>query len=341
MIPFEEAQGWVAAHGCPYSPNAGFNALREAIAKHYAYKGLGALENVCVTVGSQEALYVAIKALLDPAADEVLIVSPSYPAYPKICRMEGIAFSLVPLSPETGFAPDAEAVLSALSPQTRLVLLASPANPTGRVWPRAELEKLAAGLLATQGPAIYVLMDEVYRELNYGTETPFSLSDVYKHTLVANSLSKSHALTGLRLGWLMAPETLMPDIIKVHQFVNTAASTFSQQVALSVFRHWDALGSHRKHYFSKREALLPMLDRHALAYVAPEGAFYCMIQLPEHLAPDSTAAAYRLLEDFRVVTVPGAAFDAEGWLRVSWVSENKVLDEGLGRIATFFDSTRP
>lgn len=336
--PFEAAMAWVRENGCPYTANAGLGELREAIARHYRYPGLEAGGNVCVTVGSQEALYLAVKALLDPAADEVLIVTPAYPAYAKICQMEGVAHRLVSLDPAAGFEPDAERVLAAIGPATRLVLLASPANPTGRVWEAAELEKLASGLAKLPQP-VYVLVDEVYRELIY-TEAPYaSLAQYHPHTLVANSLSKSHALTGLRLGWLMAPEALMPSIVKVHQFVNTAASTFSQQVALAVFAEPGSLQAHRALYQRKRETLIAELKRHGLDFVSPEGGFYCMIPLPAPWDADSVATAHRVLDEAHVVTVPGAAFEAEGWLRLSWVTDEEALATGIRRLATFLKET--
>lgn len=338
MAPFEAATAWVAEHGCPYTPNAGTLGLRSAIASHYAYPGLDHADNVCVTVGSQEALYLAVKALCDPAADEVLVVGPGYPAYPKIAQLEGVATRAVDLSAETGFAPDAERVLAAVGARTRLIIMASPANPTGRVWPRAELEKLAAGLSARSGAPVYVLADEVYRELVY-TDAPYtSLAELYPHTLVANSLSKSNALTGLRLGWLMAPKALVPAIVKAHQFINTSASTFSQQVALAIFKTPGALQAHQGHYRARRDAVTALLAHHGLRFVAPEGAFYVMVALPGALAADSVAVAYRLLEEAHVVTVPGAAFGAEGWIRLSWVAEEAAFTEGVTRLAAFFEA---
>lgn len=333
---FEAATDWVRAHGCPYTANAGDAVLRGAIAGIYAYPGLGEAANVCVTVGSQEALYLAIKTLCDPATDEVLIVGPCYPAYPKLCQLEGVRHRVVCLDPERGFAPDAGRVLDALGPDTRLLLLATPANPTGRVWPRDELVRLAEGLAARPGAPVQVVVDEVYRELVYTDEPSFALASVHPHTYVTNSLSKSHALTGLRLGWLLGPAEGITAAIKAHQFVNTAASTFSQQVALAALKDPAGLGLHRGHYQSRRERLLQLLDAHGLVYQPPDGAFYCMVRLPVHLAADSVAAAYALLERERVVTVPGAAFGAEGWLRLSWVAEPDTLDEGLRRMARFF-----
>lgn len=337
MAPFEAATAWVRDHGCPYSPNAGFLGLRHAIAGHYAYPGLDHADNVCVTVGSQEALYLAVKALCDPASDEVLVVGPGYPAYPKLVQMEGVAVRTVDLPAETGFAPDAARVLEAVGPATRLVILASPANPTGRVWPKSELEALAAGLLAREGRPVYLLADEVYRELVY-TEAPYtSLAEVYPHTLVANSLSKSNALTGLRLGWLMAPASVMPTIVKAHQFINTAASTYSQQVALAVFQTPGMLQAHRAHYQAKRDLVTSALTERGFVFVAPEGAFYVMVRLPGEDV-DSVAIAYRLLEEAHVVTVPGAAFGAEGWVRLSWVAEDATFVEGLDRLQAFFEA---
>lgn len=334
MAPLEEAMRWVEAKGCPYSPNPGFNDLRAAIARHYGYPGLDQAANVLVTNGSQEALYLAIKALLDPAKDEVLVVEPGYPLYPKLCQMEGLAHRSVGLDPAGGFAPDAERVLAALGPRTRMIILSTPCNPTGRVWPRQELEKLARGLEARPGEPVWVLSDEVYRELYYGAEPPTSMAEVYAHGVVVNSLSKSNALTGMRLGWVIAPAEAMGGLAKVHQFIMTAASSFSQQVALGLFATPGALGEHRPSYAAMRSVLLETLERSELAFVAPEGAFYCFVRLPEPWAVDSIRTAYTLLEKANVVVTPGRAFGtcAEGWVRLSWITPPDVLVEGIGRL---------
>lgn len=332
LAPFEAATRWVAEHGCPYSPNPGFMELRGAIARHYAYPGLDQPSSVCVTVGSQEALFVALKGLVDPGRDEVLIVGPSYPLYPKLCQMEGIAYREVMLDPYQGFRPDAARVITALGERTRVIVMASPSNPTGRVWPREELELLAQALSERESP-IYVLSDEVYRELYYG-EPPASMAEVYPRTIVVNSLSKSNSLTGLRLGWLMAPAEVMGGILKAHQFAVSCASTYSQRVALEVFQG-GRLGQHREAYAAQREHLLEGLDREGLGAVLPEGGFYAMIRLKGSWSGDSVKAAFALLERKNVVAVPGAAFGAEGWLRISWVAPPEALSQGLGRIREF------
>jgi aspartate/methionine/tyrosine aminotransferase len=339
MEPFEAATRWVREHGCPYSPNAGFMVLREEIA---AYAGApDGPAGVCVTVGSEEALYLAIKTVVDPSRDEVLIVEPCYLAYAKLCMMEGIRHRTVALDAESGFAPDAERVLAALRPDTRLVVLGTPANPTGRVWPREELEKLAGGLLEREGAPVFVLADEVYRELYYTPDPPPSMLGLYPHALVTSSLSKSHALTGLRLGWLLGPREVVAEAIKAHQFVTTAACTFSQRVALEVFRGPRPMGVQRPHYQTTRVHLLRMLGEAGIEHLPPQGTFYAMVRLPARVGA-SLPAAERLLDQTRVLTVPGVAFgpSGEGWLRISWVASEAVLEEAVVRIARFFERVR-
>lgn len=336
--PFDLAAARVRDEGLPYTPNAGAPELRAAIAGYFAFPGMTEAASVCVTIGSEEALYLAIKTVLDPARDEVLIPEPCYLAYPKICALEGVRHRAVGFDAADGFCPSAAAVLDAMRPETRMVVINTPANPTGRVWPAAELRALADGLSARPGPPVYVLSDEVYRELYYTPGRPASIAEVYPHALVVGSLSKSNALTGLRLGWLIGPKEVVTEATKVHQLVNTAASTFSSHVAHQIFTHPESLAAHRPLYAEQRALLMDLLGRHGIEHAPVEGAFYCFVRLPDHLAADSLAAAERLLDERRVVTVPGIAFGTagEGWLRLSWVSSAADLAEGIARIATFF-----
>ena len=336
--PFEAALERVRREGTPYSPNGGFPELREAIARHHGFPERTGAASVCTTVGSEEALFLALKTTLDAARDEVLIVEPCYLAYPKLCVMEGIRHRTVALSAGDGFAPRAGPVLEALGPDTRMVILNSPCNPTARVWPEAELRALAAGLASRPGPPVYVLVDEVYRELYYTPHPPVSLATLYPHVLTVGSLSKSNALTGMRIGWLIADDAVIAGAIKVHGLVNTAAPTFSQWVAMDLFARPGALAAHRPLYAERRSALLALAERHALDLVPPEGAFYAFVRLPPQLAARSMAAAERLLDEHRVVAVPGTAFgpSAEGWLRISWVADEATLADGMARMAEFF-----
>jgi aspartate/methionine/tyrosine aminotransferase len=335
---FEAATERVRQEGCPYSSNAGYADLRSAVAAYHGFPGRGGAEHVVMTVGSEEALYLAIKAVLDPARDEALIVEPCYLAYPKLCALEGIRHRTVPLPAADGFAPSAARVLAAMGAATRMIILNSPNNPTGRIWPAAELRALADGLAARPGPPVWVLSDEVYRELYFTPQRPASIGEMWPYALVAGSLSKSNALTGLRLGWLVGDAKAVAAATKVHQLVNTAASTFSQMVAREVFADSANLSAHRAHYAERLELVEGLMREHRIGWVRPEGAFYCMVRLPMALEHDSLAAAEALLDRHHVVATPGRAFgdSGEGWLRLSWVAEPADLRTGTERIAGFF-----
>lgn len=340
MAPLQQALAWVEANGCPYSPNLGFPELRTAIARHFGYPGLDTAETTCVTVGSQEALYLAIKGLLNPTpgpeADEVLVVTPAFPAYQKLCLMEGIPYREVSLDPDADFAADAARVLAAVTPRTRLVVLASPNNPTGRIWPESELRKLAAGLSALPRP-VYLLSDEVYSELYFTDAPPVSPARFYPRTMVAGSLSKSCALTGLRLGWLLTPREVAAPMWKAHQFAVSCADTVAQRAALEIFQSPAYLTAHLPHYRAQYAALVAALDASGLSYVRPEGAFYCLVRVPaaSPWARDTMGLSLAVLERENVVIIPGSAFGAEGFVRLSFVASPEALAAGIARLGAF------
>ena len=328
----EAAARETGAFGMRYTPNAGDLALRELIAAHYAYPGMSDARNVTLTTGSQEALYVAIKTLLDPSRDEILVIEPAYPAYAKIAELEGIAVRSVGMGADTGFAYDADRILASLTPATRMIVIASPANPTGRVIRRSAMGRLAAGLLARGGAPVWILADELYRELTY-VDDPGHAAELYPYTIAINGLSKSNALTGLRIGWTIAPLPLADELTKVHAWISSTASTFGQRVARGIFSEPGALSEQAGWYRSQRVAVLDVLRASGATFLEPEGAFYVCIALPQ--GADSLAAAYRLLEEHDVVTMPGRIFGAtlEGWLRLSWVAEIDAFRAGLARIS--------
>ena len=236
----DAAARWAAEYGVKYTVNAGDLGLRERIAAHYAYPGMSDARNVCVTTGSQEAVYVAIKTLLDPAKDELLIADPSFPAYAKMAQLEGVAYRHVHMRADEDFRYDADAILDAVDRATRVIVVASPANPTGRVLHDTGARRLAEGLMARGGAPVWVLQDEIYRELTY-VDDPGYVAKYYPHTVVANSLSKSNALTGMRIGWLLAPDGAIEALTKTHSYVTSTASAFGQRVAYEIFGEPGAL----------------------------------------------------------------------------------------------------
>jgi len=328
----EAATRWAAEFGVKYTLNAGDLGLRERIAAYYAYPGMSAARNVCVMTGSQEAVYVTIKTMLDPASDELLVVAPAFPAYAKMAQLEGVAYRHVHLREEDDYRYDVEAILDAFDRATRMIVVASPANPTGRVLRDADARRLAAGLLARGGPPVWVLQDEIYRELTY-VDDPGSVARYYPHTIVANSLSKSNALTGLRIGWTIAPAEAADALVKTHAWVTSTASAFGQRVAYEIFGEPGAIAEQSAWYRVRRAQVTALLDASGLRYVPIDGAFYACVKLPH--GRDSLAAALELVEHRGVVAIPGRIFgdSLEGWLRLSWVAPLDQVEEGLRRIA--------
>ncbi|MBV9718157.1 MAG: pyridoxal phosphate-dependent aminotransferase [Candidatus Eremiobacteraeota bacterium] len=330
---FHAAMQYVAQRGVRYTPNAGDLALREAIARHYDYPGMARPENVCVTVGSQEAMYVALKTLLDPARDELLIVEPCFPSYEKMAMLEGIAVRKVAMREEDDFAIDGERIVHAIEERTRAIVICSPCNPTARVISRADAESLVGPLLERRGTPLWLLHDEIYREQVF-VDDAAELARIYPHTIVTNSLSKSNALTGLRLGWILGPSDVVSAAIKVHAWATSCADTFAQRIALHIFE-CDALREHAAWYREQRGGVLAALRASGLRFIAPEGTFYVCVRLPHGVS--SLEAANALLERYDVVAIPGIAFgdSMEGWLRLSWVSPPNNIAAGLERIAEY------
>ena len=331
---FEAATRWIAENGCRYSTNIGDADLRAAIAAKYAYPTLAHADNVCITTGSQEAVYVAMRTLLDPAVDEVLVVEPAFPVYVKIAQIEGVRCNRVAIDPQATDAFDAETILAAVTPATRLIVICSPCNPTGRVITRATVKRIAGGLLARGGEPVYVLHDEIYRELAY-TDDVGEFGKVYPYTISINSLSKSNALTGLRIGWVMAPAEIMPQFVKMHGWLTSCASTFAMRVAMEVFRA-DELGSHLPWYEAQRTRVIEALHASGLDFVRPDGGFYACVRVGDP-SMDTLAFAEALIDERDVVAIPGHIFSPTmaGWLRTSFVGEISHVAEGFARIASF------
>ncbi|HXW76246.1 MAG TPA: pyridoxal phosphate-dependent aminotransferase, partial [Candidatus Eremiobacteraceae bacterium] len=239
--PLFAAARWVEEHGCAYPPYAGFEELRELAGRAF---GARSAANVCVTNGSQEAIYLAIKTLLEPGRDEALVVDPGYPSYPRCCALEGVAVRAVRARPEDGFRIHAEVLIEALTPATRLIALGSPANPSGAVFGRDDIGRLAQALRARTGEPVYVLVDEVYRELCFGPQPFASLADEYEHTIVVQSLSKSCALTGLRLGFLIGPADIIGPATRAHTLMFMSTSVPAQRAAIEILREPETLRAH-------------------------------------------------------------------------------------------------
>lgn len=320
-------------HGLRYTVNAGDPVLRDAIAKHYGYPKMNAAENVVVTTGSQEATYAVIKTMLDPAQDELLVVEPVFPSYAKMATLEGATVRSVSLREEDDFAFDAERILAAVTDRTRLIVICSPCNPTARTIRESTVRAISESLLRRGGEPVWILHDEIYREQTFARDAGY-FAQHYPYTVVTNSVSKSNALTGLRLGWALAPAALAAKIVKVHAWLTSCADSFAQQVALHIFKTPSALAEHTPWYVRRREHVVATLQASGLRFIVPEGAFYACVQLP---GVDSLSAAHTLADNYDVIAVPGIAFGEQfrSWLRLTWVAQADVFDEGISRIGAF------
>ena len=330
----DAAMAYVRERGIKYTANAGDPALRAAIARHYGYPGMQGPENVCVTTGSQEAMYVALKTLLDPSKDELLVVEPAFPSYIKMAKLEGVAVRTVAMSEDDDFAYDAERILAAVGERTRAIVICSPNNPTGATIRRGEARKLVDALTRRGGEPIWLIHDEIYREQTFVDDAAY-LAQLYPHTIVTNSVSKSNALTGLRLGWILAPAAFIDASIKAHAWLTSCTDTFAQQVALHIFTTPGGIGEQVQWYRDQQAAVVAALEQSGLRFLRPDGSFYACVKLPSGIT--SFDAAIELIEKHDVLAIPGSAFGPsfEGWLRLSWVAPIDAVREGISRIAGY------
>lgn len=312
-----------------YTSHAGLPALRQKVAGEYSYLGDDP-ERVIITAGSQEALYLALLSLVGEG-DEVLLPDPGFVAYPTIVRMAGGVVRSYRMPRERDFGFAAEEFRAALTPRTKVVVCISPSNPTGRTLSRDDVASIADALRDT---GVYLISDEIYRDLYYTAERPESLSAFYDRTIVISGLSKSMSMTGWRLGWLTGDPDVVKAALVLHGYVTTCASTVSQKASLVAWSDEAeaARAGFRKTFQSRRDHLLKLIhDELGLRAVTPDGAFYTMVDVTKY--GPSMKVAEALLEQ-RVITVPGAAFGAEseGFLRVSFCADHDTLTEGVQRI---------
>jgi aminotransferase len=287
---------------------------------------------VLITAGSQEALYLSLMTLVNEG-DEVLLPDPGFVAYPAIVRMAGGIPVYYRLPAASGFGFDAADFSSKLTPRTKVVVIISPSNPTGRALSPADLAAMAEAL---HGHTAFVISDEIYRDLYFGRERPGTISDLHQRTLVIGGLSKSLSMTGWRLGWLCGPEEVVSAARLLHGYVVTCASTVSQKAALAAWSDaaQAAQAGMRNTLRLRRDALLQSISEVLqLRCVVPDGAFYCMMEVRRYGPCWQVAEA--ILKG-GVITVPGTAFgpEGEGFLRLSFSADVPILHEAVARMHT-------
>ncbi|CCQ93342.1 N-acetyl-L,L-diaminopimelate aminotransferase [[Clostridium] ultunense Esp] len=320
-----------------YTPNAGILPLRQAISRFlHARYGLSydPEGEIIVTNGASEAIDITLRTLLTEG-DEVVLPGPIYPGYEPLIFLAGAR----PIYLDTRnhhFLMTAETLEPLLTERTKLVLLPYPSNPTGRVLPGGELKKIADLL---EDREIFLLSDEIYSELIYeGTHRSIaSFPGMRKKTILINGLSKSHSMTGWRIGYTAAPEEISRHLLKVHQYNATCASSISQYAALEALENGlgDPEGM-REEYRKRRDFVWEELNGMGLPVTKPEGAFYLFPSI-RSFSLTSWEFAEKLLEKEQVAVVPGSAFSpyGEGYVRISYAASMDHLKEGMKRLRRF------
>ncbi|TFL13167.1 pyridoxal phosphate-dependent aminotransferase [Pusillimonas caeni] len=323
-----------------YTSPAGLPALREAIAHYYKQEFGSAVEpgRVIITSGASGALLLAAMALIDPG-DEVLMADPSYPANQNFIMGAGGIPRLIPSSAEQRFQLSAQDVRQHWGPATRGVLVASPSNPTGTTIEQEALRELVGEVRRRGG---FVIMDEIYLGLYYG-DAPRSALALDDGIVVINSFSKYFHMTGWRLGWMIAPQEMVPAVEKLAASLAICAPSLAQHAALTCFepevmRIYD---QRRLSFKQRRDYLLPELERIGLHVpAAPDGAFYIYADIGRY-SRDSDDFVHRLLHEAGVATVPGRDFGpahAAHSIRLSYATGLDRLKEAVERMEKFLAS---
>ena len=325
------------------SANAGLKELRVEIRKylerviHVTYDPD---REVVVTVGGSEAIDIAMRCMLDPG-DEVLIPQPSFVSYVPCAVMADGEPVLIPLKCENDFKLTVEDLQGKVTPKTKLLVMSFPNNPTGAIMTREELEPVAEFVKEHD---LYVISDEIYSELTYGSKhvSIASLPGMRDRTIVINGFSKGFAMTGWRLGYACGPANIIEQMIKMHQFAIMCAPTNSQYAAVEGLRNCQSdVEEMCKAYNQRRRFLMHEFARMKLDCFEPKGAFYAFPNISE-FGLTSEEFATRFLMEEKVAVVPGTAFGdcGEGFLRISYAYSLEDLKEALGRLGSFIQRLR-
>lgn len=326
-----------------YTSNAGLKELKVEIARYldrrygmtYDYN-----KEIMVTVGGSEAIDIALRAMLDPG-DEVIIPQPSYVSYVPCTVLAGGTPVIVELKEENDFRLTAEELEAVITPKTKILIMPFPNNPTGAIMEKADLEAIVQ---VVKEHDLFVISDEIYSELTYVDKhvSIASFPGMKERTVLINGFSKAYAMTGWRLGYACAPETILKQMLKIHQFAIMCAPTNSQYAAIEGLRHCeDEVQQMRNAYNQRRRYLVNEFAKMKLECFEPFGAFYIFPSIKE-FGMTSEEFAMRFLEEEKVAVVPGSAFgeSGEGFLRVSYAYSLEDLKEAIGRLSRFVERLR-
>jgi aminotransferase len=321
-----------------YTSNAGIYELREAISDllEEKYQVAYSPENeVVVTVGVSEALYLALTAITNPG-EEIIIPTPCFVSYQAEVILAGGVPIEVPGSLENKFQPEPEKIEAAITPKTKAIFIGFPNNPTGAVATRENLNEIAK---IAEKHDLLVISDEIYDSLVYGVEHVCfaSLPGMKERTITLGGFSKSYAMTGWRVGYAVAPAEILQGLVRVHQYTVMSAPSMSQLAALAAIRVGaDHAEEMRQKYDRRRQLIVSGLNEIGLETFMPQGAFYAFPKIT-CTGQDDEAFAQNLLQEEKVAVVPGSAFGTggAGFVRCSYATQYEKIEQALEKIESF------
>jgi len=340
-VIIDAAVASLAAGKTGYTSNAGLLELREAIVAHLyqLYKYQVNADQILITVGASEAMQLTMLALLSPG-DEVLIPEPCFVSYGPVVQFAHGKVVDVPTSAENNFEVTPEDISSRITPQTRMIFIGYPNNPTGAVLRRETFQEIAA---IAEAHDLILVSDEIYDQLIYGEArqkghtSAWSISALRDRSIILGGFSKAYAMTGWRLGYAIAPPSLYDGLYKVHQYMVMSAPTIAQYGALAAIQSSAPdVERMRQAYDRRRRALVDTLRATGLPTFEPEGAFYCFPDI-RSTGLSSEEFAEKLIREESVAVVPGDAFgpSGEGFVRCSYATADEKVVEASQRIHNF------
>lgn len=333
-----------------YTPVSGILPLRQAVVDELE-KSIGlkySPDQVVVGNGAKQPIYNVVSVLIEKG-DEVIIPSPYWVTYPEIVKYCSGKNVFVQTKKENGFKMTPSELEAALTPKTKLIILNTPSNPTGAVYTKDELKKLA-DLLKTRDD-VYVLSDEIYKNLVYDGEKFNSIAaedGMKDRTIIVDGVSKSFAMTGWRLGWCVAPAEIAKAITRAQSHMTSCPNSIAQYAALSALTDEENnakfISEMRKTFEDRRNAAKEILDKNHIEYVSPKGAFYIFVKISDAFGKTAKSGVSidssitfcdALLSELGVAAVPGDAFGAKDYVRISYALDVERVKKGVSLLAEF------
>ncbi|MCA0969471.1 aminotransferase A [Halobacillus litoralis] len=320
-----------------YTHNAGILQLRQAVCD-FVQDSYGLSydprEEVIVTVGASQAIDISLRTILEPG-DEVILPAPVYPGYEPLIHLSGGCPVHVDIS-NHAFKLTADLIEESITPNTKAIILPYPSNPTGVSLTEEELKDIAE---LVKKHEIFVIADEIYSELVYDRNhvSLAQFTDIRDQMIVINGVSKSHSMTGWRIGYTLAPAWLTKHLLKVHQYNVSCATSISQHAALEALTNCrDSTHQMKEEYKKRKDYVLRRLSQMGLSYVHPDGAFYVFVSFPSN-GRSTFDEAVTLVKEAGIALVPGSAFSTygEGYVRLSYAYHMETLRKGLDRLEKY------